>query len=317
MKVRQAVDEDIPNIVSLLKMSLGEGLMPKSEAYWRWKHNDNPFGRSPVLVAEESGQLIGVRAFMRWEWTDGEKVYKAVRAVDTATHPAHQGKGIFKKLTLQLVEECRQEGVHFIYNTPNAQSRPGYLKMDWKDAGRLPVRLQIANPFSALIARLRNVQGNDTPLEQLLQGVTEAVCKRESNVSGHVIASNYSKAYLHWRYCRVPVAQYHGVLLENDRNGELLIYRLKESKMGKELRVTDLFSSLPEISPTAMKLLHKRASIAGATHLTFSGIGSQVHGGLMLNKGPRVTIRDIQFPGFSGLDKFHNWQPSLGDLELF
>ncbi len=34
-----------------------------------WKHIDNPFGRSIILVAEAEGTIAGLRAFMRWELT--------------------------------------------------------------------------------------------------------------------------------------------------------------------------------------------------------------------------------------------------------
>ena len=42
---------------------------------------------------EDSGKLVGVRAFMPWMWTKGGKTYQAIRAVDTATHPDYQGRG--------------------------------------------------------------------------------------------------------------------------------------------------------------------------------------------------------------------------------
>ena len=40
---------------------------------------------------------------------------------------------------MQGVEEMTAEGVDVVFNTPNTQSRPGYLKMGWIDVGRLPV----------------------------------------------------------------------------------------------------------------------------------------------------------------------------------
>src|SRR5688572_13398222 len=104
MTIRPAEATDIPEIISLLKLSLGESFLPKSEAYWHWKHVNNPFGKSPVLLAEESNAIIGVRAFMRWQWNDGKRTIEAVRAVDTATHPDFQGKGIFTKLTMSLLK---------------------------------------------------------------------------------------------------------------------------------------------------------------------------------------------------------------------
>src|SRR5687767_10160893 len=132
MIIRKAEESDIPKIISLLKASLGESLLPKSEAYWKWKHVNNAFGKSPVLLAEEEGICVGVRAFMRWQWKMQGKSLEAVRAVDTATHPDYQGKGIFSKLTTTLLDVCKESQWHLVFNTPNEKSLPGYLKMGWK-----------------------------------------------------------------------------------------------------------------------------------------------------------------------------------------
>ena len=80
----------------------------------------------------------GFRTLMRWEFLDGERVVRAVRAVDTATHPDYQGRSIFTRLTLHALDELVAEGVEFVFNTPNEQSRPGYLKMGWQVVGQLP-----------------------------------------------------------------------------------------------------------------------------------------------------------------------------------
>src|SRR5688572_29913041 len=117
--VRSAVEDDTGRILKLLKASLGEGTIPREAGYWNWKHRTNPFGASPALLAEHDGQLVGLRAFMRWSWLrDGVEI-QAVRAVDTATHPGWQGRGIFTRLTLALVEAVKAEGVSFVFNTPN------------------------------------------------------------------------------------------------------------------------------------------------------------------------------------------------------
>jgi hypothetical protein len=38
MIIRQSTPEDIPNIITLLKESIGEVLTPKTEGYFVWKH---------------------------------------------------------------------------------------------------------------------------------------------------------------------------------------------------------------------------------------------------------------------------------------
>src|SRR5690606_32239213 len=108
------------------------------------KHRRNPFGASPMWVAETDEGLAAVRAMMRWELAgpDG-RVLRAVRAVDTATHADHRGRGLFRRLTLGAVESLTAEGVDLVFNTPNDQSRPGYLTMGWEVLGRVPLAVAL------------------------------------------------------------------------------------------------------------------------------------------------------------------------------
>src|SRR2546425_1227972 len=71
---------------------------------------------------------------------------------EPATDPAYQGRGIFSGLTLHAIDELTREGLHFIFNTPNDQSLPGYLKMGWQIVGKLPVSARPRAP--ATVARM-------------------------------------------------------------------------------------------------------------------------------------------------------------------
>lgn len=56
--------------------------------------------------------VVGFRTMLRWNFAGPDDILRrAVRAVDTATHPAHQRRGIFRALTA--------EGVEFVFTTPN------------------------------------------------------------------------------------------------------------------------------------------------------------------------------------------------------
>ena len=46
------------------------------------------------------------------------------RAVDTATDPEFQGRGIFTRLTLEALDALPAEGVELVFNTPNARASP-------------------------------------------------------------------------------------------------------------------------------------------------------------------------------------------------
>jgi GNAT superfamily N-acetyltransferase len=330
MEIRPAIREDIPAIVNLLRVSLGEDLLPKSESYWNWKHVDNPFGPSPVLICLDGGEVVGVRAFMRWNWWSGQHVYKAVRAVDTATHPGYQGQGIFKKLTLQLVDYCKSQGNDFVFNTPNGQSKPGYIKMGWTEAGKFPIQITARRPLSMVSSYLRNARTSD---EKAIGGKQELnVILNHSDIANLIsqhraktseIITELSPNYLRWRYVEVPVASYVGIgVSEQDKLKALAIARIKRSRFGNELRVTELVAADSEHAARALRALRNRAkgwdidyiSISGRTQYSASSLGVLSVKGKM---GPHVTTRTLALKDLSILREFSNWRPSLGDLELF
>ena len=234
MQIREATEKDIPEILDVLKASLGETSSQKTEEVWRYKHVDNPFGKSLVLVAVENDKIIGVRALMRWKWQLGNQSFSAYRAVDTATHPKHQGKGIFKKLTLKAIEMAKENGDDFIFNTPNTQSLPGYLKMGWEEVDKLKIRATFANPLNWLGNKTDkpytiNNSCFDDQLDNLVSDYNSFI-KGENN-----LFTIKSSEYLSWRYEKNPLQEYE---VEADKDFYLAGY-LKQHKYFKELRITE------------------------------------------------------------------------------
>jgi predicted N-acetyltransferase YhbS len=156
LELREGRDEDLPAVLELLRHSMGRTDDPRFEQLFRWKHIDNAYGRSPMWVACDDGVVVGFRVFMRWAFERDGDVVQAARAVDTATHPDYQGRGIFTRLTMLGLDALRDEGVHFIFNTPNDKSRPGYLKMGWRVLGR--PRASIRPSTLGRIATLRSAR---------------------------------------------------------------------------------------------------------------------------------------------------------------
>jgi GNAT superfamily N-acetyltransferase len=306
MTIRHATDQDIPSIVELLKLSLGESLMPKSEAFWRWKHVDNPFGRSPVLLAFENDQLIGVRAFMRWEWRQGGKIYKSVRAVDTATHPDHQGKGIFKKLTLQLVEQCRSEGVDFIFNTPNKSSKPGYIKMGWMSNGKLKLNIK---PFIPWGAKTDDFDSSYSTKNNSINYST----KFEVSTSD-LLSTAVSQKFLGWRYSENPNINYYAFSDNKENPTWLTIFRLKPYRLGIEFRICETFQSSKVNIQAYRKQLKQIIQTSGA-NMVSSAKHTSLFPTLPLSIGPEITTRPLSFD--HNFLTFNFWKPALGDMEVF
>lgn len=122
----------VSEIVSLLNVAFDNFNL--SEKQFRWKHLECPCGVSYVWGAFHNGRIVGVRLYSKWHSFGGNLEF--VQAVDTATHPEHQRKGIFKELILRSTKYLDDKGV-IIFNFPNEQSAPQYLKYGWKNNGTL------------------------------------------------------------------------------------------------------------------------------------------------------------------------------------
>lgn len=310
MTPRQAKEEDIPAIVDLLKLSLGESLTPKTISFWKWKHLENPFGKSPVLLLEENGKIVGVRAFLQWRYLiNGENIL-AGRAVDTAIHPSYQGKGLFTKLTKKLLEQVQQDGFQFIFNSPNNQSLPGYLKMGWESWGKLPLKIQL-NPFP------KKNKGLSKPNWRLLDPLIENIENSQGLESE--IQTKLEKGFINWRYEHCPIVDYFWI---SDQSTYLMIFRLKKSRVGTEFRIVEFYKT-PEFSEFGIEQVNQRLknkiTETGANFISFSGLqfpNSHLKLGILpiINQGPLVTLRNLNSKA-SPLDLPWSW--SLGDLELF
>lgn len=314
MTIREAGPADVPEIVKVLKASLGETDLPLSEKIWNYKHYENPFGKSIVLVAIEDKNIVGVRAFMRWEWYRDETKLSCLRAVDTATHPGHQGKGIFKKLTLQAVNLAKEEGADFIFNTPNEKSRPGYLKMGWQIAGKLQVGISPAFfSFWKFSKTISNYEVN----YQTSQENIEVLCAQwNTGIKSGKLFTKKSVNYLKWRYEENPLQKYE-VLATSEF---YLAGYIKKRKRINELRIAECIYQDKVAETKINQSIQEWSSKFGAQVISFSPLLMKLKQPSVSGKfGPLSTVRNLNLSEVEKKNYFttENWIYSLGDLELF
>lgn len=321
--IRVAQEQDIPAIIELFRLSLGtEGGAPV-ESFWRWKHIDNPFGVSPVLLAFDGDKLVGLRAFMRWQWQHAGNILPAFRAVDTGTHPDYRGKGIFSRLTKQLVAELKEsEQPSFIYNTPNDKSKPGYLKMGWEVLGKPQVIGSVAFSYSGDAPR--RFEAYHRELQSLDFSTLSPNYKADLNPS--LIHVNHSLDYYKWRYQSIPEIPYGVFRFENWGESILLFFHLKPRKKAQELRICDAIWLRGE--PNRLKLMracHKLAAQLGTPFISmvskdpvtpWETLRYQMFS--LQKLAPEVTVREVNDPALMGVvSNINNWSFTMGDLELF
>ena len=333
--VRPYDDADEGNVIELLDATLGAGpIGERTGEFFRWKHVANPFGHSFMLVAVSGRRIIGLRAFLRWSFQAGPRTLHAVQAVDTATHPDYQGRGVFRRLTLAALEELRDEA-DFVFNTPNEKSLPGYLKMGWEVVGTIPVSVRLRRPvrFAKRVRSFRDIAGSpvDVTVEapsasDVINGssevpelLTEMNAWREDRIS-----TDRSMAYLGWRYCTAPGLDYWAV--REPGKGRLrgfAVFRIRSRGSLVEASVTDLFVR-PGDRRCARTLIRAIASAAPVDHLTchfptgtVAASAAVRSGFLPTRKGIRLAVNKLRPGILPDPALLASWALSLGDVEVF
>jgi hypothetical protein len=337
-------DED--NILDLLRASLGEGSSGgRQKNFWRWKHQSSPFGPSYVRVAhDEAGTLVGLRAFMRWEFKVEGRVIRAVRAVDTATHPSYQRMAIFSTLTKEVVADVESDGVDLIFNTPNQYSLLGYLKLDWHHVATIQPLIKVLNypRFTLGMARSRLskpmpqchvsaqfFRAEPTPVITILEqrSVLEKLLQQDQQWwdQQEGIRTRRSWDYLWWRYGSHPTIPYWAVVIgDGDELQGCAIFRTNTRYGLKEVVLCELILAEPE-KQLGRRLLDQFRSLLRADYLITYFPQGIVHRQALEAEGfrtvPRRGMDFISRPLVSDLPQdprlFSSWRLIMGDLELF
>lgn len=236
VKTRPLELGDLTEVLELMRLALGEPpLLQRTTEHFAWKHFDNPFGHSIGLVAESDQRIVGLRTFMRWELAtpEGDRL-RCVRAVDTATHPDYQRRGIFRRLTEEALEIARDDRVDMIFNTPNAKSKLGYLSMGWIEVG--PIGAMVRPSWRMATRRGRAIH---PPIEDYLEEPVEFSAVDTQDRSPRGLRTPRTRDYLSWRYTSHPMARYYQVA----GDGALAVVRPNVRNKRRELVIADLFGS--------------------------------------------------------------------------
>src|SRR5205823_4886890 len=136
-----------------------------------------------------------------------------------------------------------------VYNTPNDQSLPGYLKMGWELVGRIPVRVRVHHPlrFVATIGPRRGSEDLGAPpashappavvaLEH--PGLPDLLANLDRGLG---IRTPIDRDFLRWRYGAVPLLDYRAITIEH-RGGlkGLAIFRVRNRGRRWESTVSDV-----------------------------------------------------------------------------
>jgi hypothetical protein len=266
-------------------------------------------------------RIVGFRTFLRWELEGPAGLVRAVRAVDTATHPDYQRRGIFSQLTRVALEELAAEGVDLVFNTPNDRSGPGYLKLGWRRLGPVAVSCRPTSPGALVrIAGARQAAERwSLPLdaglpapEVLADPAVEALVASLSAPPG--LCTPRTPAFLAWRYGFEPL-HYRAVLAGDLPGDGFALFRAR--RRGRAVEGTLCDAVVPHGGQEAMRrVLGRVAATPGLDYVLGLAAHSPLRSGFvpLPGQGPTLFARPLASPEVPVLTA---WVLTLGDVELF
>lgn len=343
-EIRDYQTEDESPVLALIQEGMGGGQTgTRDKTFWQWKHFDNPFGQSISLVAEShTGDIIGLRTFMRWRFKAANTTINAVRAVDTVTHPEYRRYGVFSALTRRAVEQVKQNGIDMIYNTPNDQVLPGYLKLGWNYVSLIRPMVKVINypRFIAALVRSRNkprASGQISPDEVFknpLPTINEFLSDKkavgqlldsQSKNPAEYLCTDRFPDYLKWRYADHPYVDYR--VLYSVKNGVFsgCIVLRPSTRFGlKEVVIDELLFSKPDGKEATSLLRELRKNINADYVIAYFARDSFQRHILRRNGfyqvpagGQNYTVNVLNSNLAVSPLALENWRLTLGDLEMF
>ena len=115
-----------------------------TEAYIQWQYADNPDGKIVGFNAYKDDTLAAHYVAQPMQAMVGGRLCKGLLSLNTATIPAHQGKGLFVKLADKTYEYATAQGYDFVIGVANQNSVHGFIKkLGFQQVGQLHALLGV------------------------------------------------------------------------------------------------------------------------------------------------------------------------------
>ena len=134
-------DADIVEIAVMLRTVFPDAEHFTDEAVC-WQYRDNPDGRvvgfNAWLDAVLAAHYVTIPLVARVHGVEE----RGLLSLNTATHPVHQGKGLFTKLANATYAHAKEQGFGFVVGVANASSTHGFIKK---------LGFQLVSPLRAMV----------------------------------------------------------------------------------------------------------------------------------------------------------------------
>ena len=231
----------------------------------------------------------------------------------------------------------RSEGVSFIFNTPNAESWPGYRALGWRSVGRVPL---LVRPTALLpgglarratrsrVATAFSLDGLPYASALLDEASLGPILQAEAGTRGeHYYRTLRTPSYLRWRYDEVPDFDYRAVWDSEGTDGAAVIFTTRLRRGMREVKLCEILLGEGDRSATlAKERIGALVRGVGADYMLAVAARGSRERAVLRECGflpadpvaPRLVARplsaDRELPD---LLRMRSWRLSLGDLEIF
>jgi len=250
-----------------------------NDAYFRWKHEENPYTVEPVVyVALSNGEVAGMRAFQGARWRLGDTGRRAswLCACDLVVDPAHRGQKLFRRIMDFALADLAKQGFGPTLNwsanpiTYGASLRSGWRLVApyvawaretalarhtrgiakrirrWPLAWRLadlPVSLALRPGFGALDAAWSS-SGRTATITIAREARPEAMASLVEKVGTRLVQHERDATYYRWRFGN-PLCDYRFLFWDEPGLEGFLVLQLARRGDAADIGLVDWEASKP------------------------------------------------------------------------
>ncbi|MGP1382383.1 MAG: N-acetyltransferase family protein [Thainema sp.] len=143
MKIRYAVEADLPQIVAIYNAAIPsrlatadlEPISVASRQQWFHAHQPHEY---PIWVMEYQDQVVG---WLSLQMFYGRPAYRATTEISLYVSPDHQGQGIGRKLAEYAIAQCPKLGITTLLSFIFGHNQPSlklFQRLGFEQWGNLP-----------------------------------------------------------------------------------------------------------------------------------------------------------------------------------
>ena len=277
----------------------------RSLKYFRYRLNENPFGKAIAYVMKYNGILVGFYAITPIKLNIDQKSTLGGYSFLSMTHPDHSKKGIFQKLAKKTFEEAKKQKYNFILGFANKTSFPIFTKkLNFKHISplnHLEIKIDSNPSFSLQMSKT-----NRHP-DKLWNNY---------NSKNELISIEKNNNYIQWRF-KNPLYQYYILSSKN----EYFVYK----KFDNTLHILDFFGTeseqfyenLLDVANVLLKKLdcEKITLWIPKNHNLLKS--SKIIKKKKLHTDSFLIIKILNKKLSSNVSKIDNWYYSMSDSDVF